>query len=108
MQRIQPTFYNNYKWNMCACMCAKALQLCPTLCDPMDCSTPQAPLFMGFSRQEYWSWLPCPPPGDLPDPEVKTKFLASAVLADVSLSTSTTWEAHKWNRIYKMFESFCN
>ena len=26
----------------------------------------QAPLSMGFSRQEYWSWLPCPPPGDLP------------------------------------------
>ena len=28
----------------------------------------QAPIFMGFSRQEYWSGLPCPPPGDLPDP----------------------------------------
>ena len=37
------------------------------LCDPMDCS-PQAPLSMGFSRQEYWSKLPCPPPGDLLDP----------------------------------------
>ena len=31
----------------------------------------QAPLSMGFSRQEYWSGLPCPPPGDLPDPGVK-------------------------------------
>ena len=31
----------------------------------------QAPLSMGFSRQEYWSGLPCPPPGDLPDPEVE-------------------------------------
>ena len=29
----------------------------------------QAPLSMGFSRQEYWSGVPCPPPGDLPDPE---------------------------------------
>ena len=29
----------------------------------------QAPLPMGFSKQEYWSWLPCPSPGDLPDPE---------------------------------------
>ena len=37
-------------------MCA---QLCPTLCDPMDCS-PQAPLSMGFSRQEHWSGLPFP------------------------------------------------
>ena len=31
----------------------------------------QAPLSMGFSRQEYWSGLPCPPPGDVPDPEIK-------------------------------------
>ena len=36
-------------------------QSCPPLCDPMDCS-PQAPLFMGFSRQEYWSGLPFPSP----------------------------------------------
>ena len=31
----------------------------------------QAPLSTGFSRQEYWSGLPCPPPGDLPDPGIK-------------------------------------
>ena len=31
----------------------------------------QAPLSMGFSRQEYWSGLPCPPPVDLPDPGIK-------------------------------------
>ena len=31
----------------------------------------QAPLSMGFSRQEYWSGLPCPPPGDLPHPGIK-------------------------------------
>ena len=30
----------------------------------------QAPLAVGFPRQEYWSWLPCPPPGDLPDPGI--------------------------------------
>ena len=40
-------------------MCA---QSCPTLCDPMDCS-PQAPLPMEFSREEYWSGLPFPTPG---------------------------------------------
>ena len=39
----------------------------------------QAPLSMGFSRQEYWSGLPCPPLGDLPDSGIK---LASPVLAD--------------------------
>ena len=39
----------------------KSLQAYPALCDPMDCS-PQAPLSMGFSRQEHWSGLPCPSP----------------------------------------------
>ena len=35
--------------------------------------THQVPLFMGFSRQEYWSGLPCPPAGDLPDPGIEPK-----------------------------------
>ena len=42
-------------------------QLCLALCNPMDCSC-QAPLSMEFSRQEYWSVLPFPSPGDLPNP----------------------------------------
>ena len=108
------------------CACAKSLQSCPTLCDPMDFSSPgssvlgilqtrllewvampssrgysrvrdrncisyvsciaaltnsfsylepvvahQAPLSMGFSRQEYWSRLPFPSPGDLPNPGIE-------------------------------------
>ena len=53
-----------------ACMHAKSLQLCPTLCDPMD-SSPQAPLSTGFSREESWSGLPFPSPGDLPDPGIE-------------------------------------
>ena len=36
-------------------------QSCPTLCDPMDSGLHEAPLSMGFSRQEYWSELPFPP-----------------------------------------------
>ena len=36
----------------------------------------QAPLSMGLSRQEQWSGLPCPPPGDLPDPGIEPVFLA--------------------------------
>ena len=47
-------------------MHAKFLHSCLTLCSSMDHS-PQASLFTGFSRQEYWSRLSCPPPGDLPD-----------------------------------------
>ena len=50
------------------------------------CATPwtvahQPPLSMGFSRQEYWSGVPFPPPGDLPDPGIKSLYLASPVLA---------------------------
>ena len=55
---------------LCVCVCvrvhAQSLQSCPTPCDAMDWS-PQAPLSVGFSRQEYWSGLPYPPPGDLPN-----------------------------------------
>ena len=41
----------------------------------------QTPLFMGFSRQEHWSRLPFPSPGDLPDPGIKLASLASPALA---------------------------
>ena len=41
----------------------------------------QTPLFMGFSRQEYWSGLPCPPPGGLPDAGMEPAFLTSPALA---------------------------
>ena len=46
---------------MHVCSHAKLSQSCLTLCDPMDCS-PCTPLSIGFSKQEYWSGLPCPPP----------------------------------------------
>ena len=46
---------------------SEVAQSCPTLCDPWTVAH-QAPLSMGFSRQEYWSALLFPSPGDLPDP----------------------------------------
>ena len=51
----------------------------------------QAPLSMGFSRQEYWSGVPCPPPGDLPDLGVQAASLASPALADRFFTTNATW-----------------
>ena len=54
----------------------------------------QAPLSMGFSRQEYWSGLPWPPPGDLPDTGIKPASLVSAAVAGRLFTTSATWEAH--------------
>ena len=53
----------------------------------------QAPLSMGFSRQEYWSRLPCPPPGALPDPGLETMSLLSPALAGRFFTTSAAWEA---------------
>ena len=50
----------------------------------------QAPLSMEFSRQEYWSGLPCPPLGDLPDPGIEP---TSPALAGRFFTTSATWEA---------------
>ena len=48
---------------------------------------------MRFSRQEYWSGLPCPPPGDLSNPGIKSAFLTSPALAGGFFTTSATWEA---------------
>ena len=60
------------------------------------CATPwtatcQAPLSMGFSRQEYWSGLPFPPPGNLPDPGIKTSPQSPALKGGF-FTTSTTWK----------------
>ena len=49
---------------------SEVAQSCLTLCDPMDCSLPGS-FVHGFSRQEYWSGLPFPSPGDLPNPEIE-------------------------------------
>ncbi|CAI9171871.1 unnamed protein product [Rangifer tarandus platyrhynchus] len=55
----------------------------------------QAPLSMGFSRREYWSGLPYPPPGDLPHPGSEPASLTSSASAGTFFATSTTWEAHR-------------
>ena len=54
----------------------------------------QAPLPVGFPREEYWSGLPCPPPGDLTDPEIEPMSRTSPALASRFCNTSATWEAH--------------
>ena len=53
----------------------------------------QAPLFMGFSRKEYWNGLPCPPPGDLPNSGIETAAHVSPAPAGEFFTTSATWEA---------------
>ena len=56
---------------------------CPTLTTSWTAAC-HAPLFMGFSRQEYWSWLPFPSPGDLPDPVIEPR--SPALQADSLLT----------------------
>ena len=68
------------------------VQSCPTL-PTLWTVAHQAPLSMEFSRQEYWSRLPCPPPGHLPDPGIKPASLTSPALTDSFFTTSTNWEA---------------
>ena len=70
-------------------LCSRSVsQSCPTL-GPQDAAC-QAPLSVGFSRQEYWSGLPCPSPGDLPNPGIEPTCLASPALEGGFFTTSAT------------------
>ena len=57
---------------------------------------------MEFSRHEYWSGLPCPPPGDLPDPGIEPTSLRSPALAGRFFTTSATWEALVCMYLFKL------
>ena len=74
------TFFQSYYYFICV-----HAQLCPVLCDSME-----------FSRQEYWSGLPFPSPGDCPDPGMEPVSLASSALAGGFFTTGTTWEHYRW------------
>ena len=76
---------------VCVCVLRRfsPVQLCATLWT----GACQAPVSLGFPRQEYWSGLPCPPPGDLPDLGIKPASLMSLALAGRFFTTSATWEA---------------
>ena len=65
---------------VCVCVCVLVSQSCPTVCDHMDCSLPGSSVH-GISREEYWSGLPFPSPGDLPDPGSKPAWQADSLLS---------------------------
>ena len=69
--------------------CAKSLS-CVQLFVTLWAVAPQARLSMGFSRQESWSGLPCPLPGDLPDPGIELKSLISPALVVRFFTASVT------------------
>ena len=74
-------------------MCAKVLQSCPTLCDPMDFVAHLVSLSAGFSRQEDWSGFSYSPPRDPPKPGIELKSLMSPELAREFFTTRASWEA---------------
>ena len=71
-------------------MPAKSLQSCPTLCNPMDYGPPGSSVG-GILQQEYWSGLPCLPPGNLPSPGVELPSFLSPALAGRFFTTSATY-----------------
>ena len=88
---LLPYFLQMIMWS-CACMRAKSLSQV-WLSATLWAVAHQAPLSMGFSRQEYWSRLPFLSPGAFSEPEIKLTSLASPALASRFFTTSTTWEA---------------
>ena len=65
------------------CGYEKSLQSCLTLCDPVDCSLPDSSVH-GILQSRILEWVPCPPPGDLPDPGIEPISVKSSVLAGKS------------------------
>ena len=75
--------------------CVLSCFSCAHVFEALWCVGHWASLSMGFSRQEYWSGLPCPPPGDLSIPGIKLVSLMSPALTGRFFTTSATWEAHQ-------------
>ena len=70
----------------CDCMCPVASVMPNSFATPWTLAC-QAPLPMEFSRQEYWSWLPFPTPGNLLNPGIKSASFGSCALADRFFTT---------------------
>ena len=83
---------NNFKvkYVVCVCVHAKSLQLCPSHCNPMDCSPPGSSVH-GILRARIWNGVSFPPPGDLPNPGTELMSLMSPALAGRFFTTSTTF-----------------
>ena len=85
---------NIFKKTLCTLLDSvhyKSFQSCLTLCNTINCSLPGY-FSMIFSRQEYWSGLPCTLPEYLPDTGIKPASLMSPALTVRSFTTSATWE----------------
>ena len=95
---------------LCVCLCVLSRFSCVWLFVILWTIGHQAPLSMGFSRQKYWSDLPCPPPGDLPDPGIKSASLMSPTLAGGFFTTNATYAygvcVHA--KLLQLFRTLCH
>ena len=84
------------------CMCVCVCEVASVVSDSATIWTVahQAPLSVGFSRQEYWSGLPCLPPGYLPNLGIEPSSFMSPALVVGFLTTGATWEAHMYIYIF--------
>ena len=73
-------------------MCAKLLQSCPTLCNPVDCGLLGSSV-RGVLQARILEWVAFTLPRDLPDPGIELASLKSLALAGGIFTTSATWEA---------------
>ena len=78
---LQPCWYDAYSHTACVHVCMLSCFSHVWLFTTPQTVADQAPLFTGFSRQEYWYGLPCPPPGNLPDPGVEPASLRSPAVS---------------------------
>ena len=76
IKEIITTIFFFFLSNLYVCVQCSVTQLCLSFCDPMDCSLPDSSVRV-FSRQEYYSGLPFPISGDLPNSEIEPTSLAS-------------------------------
>ena len=97
-QTEEPGRLLSFKSSVCYLNCVYVCVLCSVVFDSL---TPwnvahQAPLSMKYSRQEYWSGLPFPPLGDLPDPGIEPPSLESPAVAGRFLTTEPPRKALTW------------
>ena len=90
---------NDIKWKRFVCV--QLLQLCPTLCDPMDCSLPHSPVHR-ILQARILEWVPFPPPRNLPDPGFEPMSPASPELQVASLPLSYQGSPVTTTTIYQL------